>query len=174
MDEFDPFDGYWYVRDKEEWWHSGTSQYISTAPDAQVITIASEAELVVVLKNLGLPYPTLPLTADDVWVEYNRRVAAGFNTDLLGGFPVNTSSSEAFLNISGLVTRAILMLQEVVPTADSAVTDASGKRYLLTPQQIITLGFQMAQFKEQLYEKAVTVATMTPIPDDYKDNKYWP
>lgn len=76
-------------------------------------------------------------------------------------------------NIGDLVTLAIVQKSSGASGTTISFRDASNIDQTLTNDEMIEVGVQVAIQVQQIHLKARAIKEMTPIPEDYYDNKYW-
>ena len=86
-------------------------------------------------------------------------------------FQVNMDT-ESQRNIQGLSTIGIV-LKTAAPMQNTMFRDYVNKVHALTPDDLISMGLQIAARIQSVYQKAWALKDNPPIPEDYADDKHW-
>lgn len=178
---YDPHDWYWFIgKDRSQAWSSAAGALVGSGEVdvGRVTTIDTAESLSDVLRQYGLRVPKP--TRDDVSRERDRRIALGCTViTTAGNIRVQTRDETDFRNINGLVSRGlVLKLQESSPSPpkDAVLTpfrDAEDNVHQFDSTTLISLGFQVAQCVQTIYDRSWTLKAMDPIPIDFDSDKYW-
>jgi len=110
----------------------------------------------------------------DVNSERTRRIQSGFKTKLAGHNKdvAVEGGAEARENINALALAALLRKQ-MGDNSTSIYRDKDNVDHELTPDQLLELYKKSMTYAEKMYQKSWALKAMDPIPQDYKDDKYW-
>lgn len=169
---FTPYDWYWAVEGK--YWSSKLSAFVDTLPEgAGMTTIADAQELTDVLRRYGLRGP-MP-SVDDVIMERNRRMEAGFDYDFgdargihhfgtkdsdMRGWAEVTDWMNANLGLNNLTEQLIVLTN----TGSATVTPIDWAKVLQAA----------GNFRQPLWSASFLLQAENPIPADYYADKWWP
>jgi hypothetical protein len=166
---YDPFNWYWRVSGRSDYWSSAATAYVETLPDGHQYTpISSEAELSEVLRSYGLRGPFI--TSEDVNAERDRRIVAG---KTINGVAV-TGREEDARNLTNLALAAQLRLASADTTTLTTFRDGNNVDHELTPAEMLDLWQQSAAYVSALYAASWVIKAIDPIPADFDADSRWP
>lgn len=125
----------------------------------------------------GVIAPYVPVvTSAQVNTERQRRIEVGIMVDLPGhGTPVSlTGDAEMVRNIQALVTAAQLRLSAGDAVTITQFRDGVNELHDLLPNEVILLWQAGVTHIEAIYAASWVLKDMSPIPEDYQDDQYWP
>lgn len=175
---YDPFNWYWQVADRTDYWSSAAAAYVETLPEGQMYSpIASEVELSDVLRKYGLRGPVI--SNEDVNVERDRRTATLFIFNSIA-YQCDERSQQ---NITAKGAQAkFAILAGAQPNDLRWANPNASFGWIATDNNITPMDAQtMAEFADaaDLWVTSHIMAGLAlkgqnPIPQDYADDKYWP
>lgn len=124
--------------------------------------------------NTITPYTQPPASSEDINAEHDRRAERGKTFDLGGTLVHPDGSPGTQLVIMALDRNARLAAAAGVTAAIFPFTDRNNVDHVLTPQQVIKLMDDGSVFMQQLHTAKRTLKEMTPIPENYADDAWWP
>lgn len=143
-------------------------------PDGRMLPEYVDGELVTELPPLPAP------SSRDVNAERDRRISAGFT---FGGKPYDFDM-KAKTNISGAAQMAFMAIVTQPALATSSMWNggqqpfswiaADNSAVEMTAQTVIAFGRAAAGHEQSHIMAGRLIKDMTPIPDDFKDDSYWP
>jgi hypothetical protein len=166
---FDPFDWYWQVAGRSDYWSSKAAAYVEALPGgAHLTTINTEEELSDVLRPYGLRGPFISNV--DVNAERDRRIVAG---KTINGIAV-TGREEDARNLTNLALGAQLRIAAGDTTTLTTFRDGNNADHDLTPPEMLELWQQSAAYVSALYAASWTIKALDPIPADFDAESRWP
>lgn len=118
------------------------------------------------------PVVDVPRSAVDA--ERERRIQEPWTVQMPSNgvvFQVNMDT-ESQRNIQGLSTIGIV-LKTAAPMQATMFRDYANKVHALLPDDLISMGLQVAARIQAVYQKAWALKDNPPIPADFADDKYW-
>ena len=170
---FDIMDWFWIVAgDTSRAWSSKAGAYVTKWPKDRQTHIVSEAELSEVLLARGISGPmVLPV---QIQHERERRLARGFDYDFgddRGVHRIGTTAADlaGWDEVSKVASAAIAlgMPEQTV----GIVTDTGPTHVKAIEWQAVLLA--AATFRQPIWHGSFALQATSPIPADYKDDKYW-
>lgn len=169
MFSFDPYDWYWQVDGRADFWSSASGAYMETLPEGYGFSQApSEAGLSEIMHRYGLRGPFI--TSEDVNAERDRRIVAG---KTINGVAV-TGREEDARNLTNLALASQLRIGSGDTTTPITFRDGNNVDHDLTPAEMLALWQGSAAYVSELYAASWVIKTLDPIPTDYADNTRWP
>lgn len=175
---YNPLDWFWVVAgDETRAWSSAACAYVTEWPSDRVTHIASEAELIDVLKKV---YPSgAPLDGDAVDAERDRRIHSGFT---FNGVRFQ-SRLEDQKRIAGAGTLAAVAIMNGAQPEDfrwhGGDTDfvwiaEDNSLVPMDAQTVIAFGQAAARHETLHVFAARALKDADPIPSNYIDDIHWP
>lgn len=172
MQPYIPSDWYWIVAgDITSVWSSALGNWATTYDPEKTTDIPSVAELDVVLRPLGLKSPIV--TAEDVCVERDRRLALGFSYDFgdaRGVHLIETTriDMKGWSEVTALAHARIAL---GITTTISIVTGTG--EVSVTPLEWMQIVLTAGEIREPIWAKSFILQALNPIPVNYTDEIYW-
>lgn len=117
---------------------------------------------------------SVPVSKSDVEEERDRRISAGHMVALSTGkvFKVQTRDARDWRNVNGLGAVG-LAKKASGDTTTTTFRDADNQEHDLSPTELIEMGLQIAAKVDAIYNASWVLKDQTPIPANFKDDKYW-
>jgi len=114
-------------------------------------------------------------TSQDVNEERKRRLEVGATITVTGygDIPVQ-GRDQGQITILALEASAKSMKDAGITTASIPFRDRDNGNHMLAPDQVIELTSKVKQYAQQVYVASWTLKDMAEVPEDYRDDKWWP
>lgn len=174
---FTPDAWFWIVgNDESRAWSSAARGYVQEWDAAKVTRVPDEAQLVAVLRHLGLSAPVV--SADDVNAERDRRIFSGFSFNGVR-FQSRIEDQKRIAGAGTLALAAIVggaqsgNLRWHGGDADFAWIAEDNSLVAMDAQTVIAFGQAAAHHKSRHVFAARVLKDTDPIPADYADDVNW-
>lgn len=105
--------------------------------------------------------------------ERERRIAMPLTVQTSAGRLLINMDTRAQRNLQGLASVGTF-LKITAQTTATEFRDFNDVLHMLTPDDLIGIGLQVAQRIHAVYSQSWALKAKTPIPDDFADDRYWP
>ena len=123
------------------------------------------------------PEPVKELTLKEkVDAERDRRIALGQTVTLSDGrtIKVQTKTEDDFMALDRLQNKALAYSLMQKPDVKMSLRDADNQMHELTASQMIELRELVDWEVQAIYEASWQLKDLSPIPENFADEKFWP
>jgi len=159
-----------------KYWDTDKNQYEikdidEVVPEGYISVAPPEGDV----KWGGTSWVKSPPTPQQVNIERSRRLVEGSTISVTsyGEIPVQGRDQDQ-ITILALEASAKDLKAAGVTTAAIPFRDRDNGSHMLTPDQTIELMAKAKQYAQAIYQASWALKDMTKIPEDYKDDKWWP
>lgn len=107
--------------------------------------------------------------------ERDRRISLGATVSLTSGksFTVQMRDQRDWRNTNGLGSAGIARIIAGDNSTPVTFRDADNNEHSLTPPELVEMGLQVAARVDAIYNSSWAIKAMSPIPEDFTEDKYW-
>lgn len=111
---------------------------------------------------------------EEVNEERERRIAIGCHINIANvGNVYVTGTEKDVRNMSGLGQGALIRIMQS-DTTTTEFRDGNNNMFILTPNEMLDLWKKSSEYISLIYQASWTIKSLSPIPQDYASDTYWP